>query len=67
MATRNAGSCDTRPSPIDSSMKVFMASAASQPSWNLAMAKPPTMLMMVMMMPAIASPRTNLEAPSMAP
>ena len=31
------------------------------------MTKPAPMLIMVMMMPAMASPRTNLEAPSMAP
>ena len=39
----------------------------SMPSSTTPMTRPPTMLMSVMMMPAMASPRTNLLAPSIAP
>ena len=37
------------------------------PASIMPMNSPPTMLISVMMMPAMASPRTNLLAPSMAP
>jgi hypothetical protein len=37
------------------------------PRWRTPMANPPTMLMSVIRMAAMASPRTNLLAPSMAP
>ena len=41
--------------------------AIVMPRWATPMTKPPTMLITVMTMPAIASPRTNFEAPSIAP
>ena len=66
-AIRSAGICVTSPSPMVSSVYLFTASPIDRPLWITPMAIPPTMLMMMMMIPAIASPLTNLEAPSIAP
>ena len=43
------------------------ACSKEMPSWATPMIMPPMMLMKVIRMPAIASPRTNFEAPSIAP
>ena len=63
----SAGICVTRPSPTESLVNTS-AAAAGDMSWRVTpMTMPPKMLTAVMMRPAMASPRTNLEAPSMAP
>ena len=64
---RNAGTCVTRPSPMVSVVKTEAAWPGLMPASITPMNSPPTMLIKVMMMPATASPRTNLLAPSMAP
>ena len=63
----SAGICATRPSPIDSSEKVERASPKVMPCCSMPIAMPPRMLIETMMMPAMASPLTNFEAPSIAP
>src|SRR5581483_1607121 len=63
----SAGIWVTRPSPTDSVVNAVAASAGDMPWRVTPMTMPPKTLTAVMMMPAIASPRTNLEAPSMAP
>ena len=65
--TSSAGICDTRPSPAVSVVKVAAASAKLMPCRSRPIARPPTMLITVMISAAIASPRTNFAAPSMAP
>ena len=65
--TSNAGICDTSPSPTVRVVNVSNASATGMPWRKTPMVRPPTMLMTVMIRPAMASPRTNLAAPSMAP
>ena len=65
--TSSAGICETRPSPTVSVVKVAAASANDMP-WRISpMARPPRMLITVMISAAIASPRTNFAAPSIAP
>ena len=65
--TSSAGICETSPSPTDKVVKVAAASAKGMP-WRISpMANPPNTLMQVISKPAIASPRTNFAAPSMAP
>jgi hypothetical protein len=63
----SAGIWLTRPSPTVSSVKVWVASPKPMPFCATPIMMPPTMLIATMRRPAIASPRTNLEAPSMAP
>ncbi len=63
----SAGIWAQRPSPIDSSEKWWPASANGMPCWTTPMTMPPSRLMAVIRMPAIASPLTNFEAPSIAP
>ncbi len=65
--TSSAGICDTSPSPTDSVVKVAAASANGMPWRTSPIAKPPNTLIVVISNPAMASPRTNLAAPSMAP
>ena len=65
--TSKAGICETRPSPTVSVVYVLAASANGMPCRPRPMARPPTMLIEVMISPAIASPRTNFAAPSIAP
>ena len=65
--TIRAGIWVTRPSPTDSVVNTVAASAGDMPWRVTPMTMPPNTLTAVMMMPAMASPRTNLEAPSMAP
>ena len=67
IATMKAGIWETRPSPIESMPNTEIDCSAVQPCISIAIANPPMMLTPVMMMPAIASPRTNFEAPSIAP
>ena len=62
-----AGIWETRPSPTVSSEKVETASPGAMPRCMTPMAKPPMRLISVTMMPAIASPLTNFEAPSIEP
>ena len=65
--TSRAGICDTSPSPTVSVVNVAAASANGMPCRSSPMARPPMMLMTVMSSPAMASPRTNFAAPSIAP
>jgi flagellar biosynthesis protein FlhA len=44
-----------------------VAAASVRSCWKIPIARPPRMLMNRIRMPAIASPRTNFEAPSIAP
>ena len=62
-----AGIWETRPSPMVSSEKVLTASAGAMPRWITPMPKPPMRLIIMTMMPAMASPLTNLLAPSIEP
>ena len=65
---KNAGTWLTRPSPIVSLREERRPPRRSvMPYSTMPMISPPTMLISVMMMPAMASPRTNLLAPSIAP
>jgi len=64
---RNAGTWVTSPSPMVSLVKIEAASRNGMPNWITPMNSPPRTLISVITMPAIASPRTNLLAPSMAP
>ena len=64
--TNSAGIWLTRPSPMVSLEKRSPASTTLSPP-RVPMATPPIRLRVVMIRPAMASPRTNLEAPSMAP
>ncbi len=63
----SAGICAQRPSPTVSSEKCAAASPNGMPCCMTPMTMPPTRLMPVIRMPAIASPLTNFEAPSIAP
>ena len=63
----SAGICDTSPSPTVSREYVDIASPALIPFCIIPIAIPPIRLIETMIKPAIASPFTNLEAPSIAP
>ena len=65
--TSSAGICDTRPSPIVRMPYFVIAQPISLPFMKTPTQMPPTMLIEVMMSPAIASPFTNFMAPSIAP
>ena len=65
--TSSAGTCDTRPSPTVRRLNVLMASPIGRPICTTPMTKPPIRLTIVITRPAIASPFTNFEAPSIAP
>ena len=65
--TRSAGICETSPSPIVKIPYFVTAQATSLPFIRTPTQIPPTMLIAVMMRPAIASPFTNFIAPSIAP
>ncbi len=67
MAMTKLGIWLVRPSPMVSLVKSSAVGPASQPFWIIPTPNPPSTLMAVMMSPAMASPRTNLLAPSMAP
>ena len=62
----SAGIWLTSPSPMVSLEKVSAAFESGMPCIE-AIAMPPIRFRAVMIRPAIASPRTNFEAPSMAP
>ena len=65
--TISAGICETRPSPTDNLVNTSAALASDMPWRVTPMTMPPKMLTAVMMRPAMASPRTNFEAPSIEP
>ena len=66
--TTSAGICVTRPSPTERQhVRVDQPRSIGMPCDMMPMMMPPTMLMNTIRMPAMASPRTNLLAPSMAP
>ena len=65
--TSSAGICVTSPSPTVRTVKVLAASANPMPWRPMPIISPPRILTVVMISPAIASPRTNFAAPSMAP
>ncbi len=65
--TISAGIWLTSPSPTVSRVKVCEASAMLIPFCATAMMMPPMTLIATIINPAMASPRTNLLAPSMAP
>ena len=67
IAMMKAGTCEARPSPIVSFVKTDTVLPKSQPLMNIPMAMPPMMFTPVMISAAMASPRTNLLAPSIAP
>ena len=64
---RSAGICAARPSPIESSANVLTASENERPCWVTPITIPVSRLIATMMMPAIASPLTNVEAPCSEP
>ncbi len=66
-AMSSAGICETRPSPIVRMPYFDSASVTDSPFCSMPIATPPSMLMTRMRMPAIASPLTNFDAPSIAP
>ena len=63
----SAGICAQRPSPTVSSENLCAASPNGRPCCMTPMTMPPTRLISVIRMPAMASPLTNFEAPSIAP
>ncbi len=63
----SAGICAARPSPTVSSEYWWVASVKPRWRWSMPTTIPPTRLIAVMITAAMASPLTNLEAPSMAP
>ena len=65
--TIRAGICETRPSPTDSRVNTSAASERGMPWRVVPMTMPPKMLTAMVIRLAIASPRTNLEAPSIEP
>ena len=67
MDTSSAGICETSPSPIVRMPYLVTAQPTSLPFMNTPTQMPPTMLMDVMMRPAMESPFTNFIAPSIAP
>ena len=64
---KNAGTWLTSPSPIVSFVKISAAWVNDMPPCAMPITKPPMMLISVIKMAAMASPRTNLLAPSIAP
>jgi hypothetical protein len=65
--SKSAGICATNPSPMVRSAYVRPASETDMPCCAAPMMMPPNRLMKTINMPAMASPRTNLLAPSIAP
>ncbi len=63
----SAGTWETRPSPMLSRAYLLIDSAGPRPCWSIPMANPPMRLIITMTMPAMASPLTNFDPPSMAP
>ena len=67
VATMSAGICPTSPSPIVRIVKVSALCLTLIPCSNTPIRNPPMILTIVMMIEAIASPLTNLLAPSIVP
>ena len=67
MDNSKAGTCATRPSPTASVVYRSIAVPMSISCWSAPTSTPPKMLMKRIRMPATASPRTNLLAPSIEP
>ncbi|OQA13177.1 MAG: hypothetical protein BWY62_01420 [Firmicutes bacterium ADurb.Bin356] len=69
--TKSAGSCETSPSPTAASAYTVTTLSrgigAPVPMPSAPIIIPPTMFMTVIIMPTIASPLINFEAPSIAP
>ena len=63
----SAGICAARPSPTVSSEKVWIAAPIERWCWRTPTTMPPKRLIATISTPAIASPLTNFEAPSIAP
>ena len=63
----NAGTWLTSPSPIVKITKRLAASPADIPIWVIPIIIPPKTFITVIIIPATASPLTNLDAPSMVP
>ena len=63
----SAGIWETRPSPIDRRLYLASASVTDRCWDSTPIAKPPTRLISVMMIAAMASPLTNFVAPSIEP
>jgi hypothetical protein len=63
----SAGIWAARPSPTVSRLYWCVASVKLSPRWSIPTTMPPMRLIAVMITAAMASPLTNLEAPSMAP
>ncbi len=66
-AMSSAGTWVTSPSPTVRMEYVSTASMAGMPCMTTPITMPPSRLMSVMTMPAMASPLTNFDAPSIAP
>ncbi len=62
-----AGICAARPSPTVSSEYVWMAVPNEMWCWITPTTIPPSRLIATITSPAVASPFTNFEAPSIAP
>jgi len=63
----SAGIWLTKPSPMVNMVYVLMASSKGLPSIATPKIKPPTIFRAVIIRPAMASPLTNFEAPSIEP
>ena len=61
------GIWDTRPSPIVRIVYLLIASEKLSPCCVMPIIRPPTILIRVIIRPAVASPLTYFDAPSMAP
>ncbi|MNE98034.1 hypothetical protein D3C80_1964870 [compost metagenome] len=61
------GNCATKPSPMVNKAYTLPASLNGMPCWSMPMSMPPMRLMNRISRPAMASPRTNLLAPSIEP
>ena len=64
---RSEGIWAAKPSPMARRVYCSAAAPTSKLCWAVPTISPPMMLMMVIKRPATASPRTNFEAPSIAP
>ena len=64
---KREGSCEARPSPIVNTVYLVTASPIGIWFTKQPIIKPPTMLIITMMIPAIVSPFTNFMEPSIEP
>ena len=67
IAKSNEGICATRPSPTERRKYVLAASSIPKPCNHIPIIRPPKILIIKIKIPAIASPLTNLDAPSIDP